>query len=272
MTKIHEINTATFTHCTPEGDKLIAEIARVSNPTNEKNEATAPKLIRYLIDHNHWSPFQMASMAIEINTTRDVGRQVLRHLSAIGYQEFSGRYAVYGDLLGYRECRFQHPTNRQLSREAETDEERAIVAEWDDYIMRKARQDNEDYQMWLGRGVAKEVARTILPEGLVPTRMYLHFSIRTWLHYITDRTQPGVQKEHRIIALACKNILCDHFPNTYDAFFNRPPSKLAVLLAELQLSAERGRESAAYNGSYQGGMIASDRLELIEQVREAAGL
>lgn len=141
MSRIHEINTATFKHCTPEGDKLIAEIARVSNPANEKNEATAPRLIRYLIEHNHWSPFQMCSMAIEVNTTRDIGRQILRHLSAIGYQEFSGRYAAYNEVLGYRECRFQHPTNRQLSVEAENEEQLAIVAEWNEYIQEKAQRD-----------------------------------------------------------------------------------------------------------------------------------
>lgn len=219
MSRIHDINTATFKHCTPEGDKLIAEIARVSNPANEKNEATAPRLIRYLIEHNHWSPFQMCSMAIEVNSTRDIGRQILRHLSAIGYQEFSGRYAEYGEVLDYRECRFQHPTNRQLSREPETDEERQIAAEWDEYIRTKAASSENEYRYWLGRDVAKEQARAILPEGLVPTRMYLHFSIRTWLHYIHERTQEGVQKEHRLIAGACQMILCEHFPMTYEAFF-----------------------------------------------------
>lgn len=216
---IREINRAEFKHCTPEGDKLIAEIARVSNPANEKNEATAPRLIRYLIDNNHWSPFQMCSMAIEVHTTRDIGRQILRHLSAIGYQEFSGRYAEYGEVIGYRECRFQHPTNRQLSREPETDEERQIATEWDAFIRSKAKASENEYRYWLGRGVAKEQARALLPEGLVPTRMYLHFSIRTWLHYIRERTQSGVQKEHRILAEGCQAILRERFPMTHEAFF-----------------------------------------------------
>jgi thymidylate synthase (FAD) len=219
MSRIHEINTAEFKHGTPDGDKLIAEIARVSNPANEKNHETAPRLIRFLIANNHWSPFQMCSMAIEVNTTRDIGRQILRHLSAIGYQEFSGRYAAYNELLDYRECRFQHPTNRQLSREPETPEEREIAAEWNTYIREKARQDEADYKLWLSKGVAKECARAILPEGLVPTRMYLHYSIRTWLHYIEERTKEGVQKEHRIIAGKCQMILCEQFPMTYEAFF-----------------------------------------------------
>lgn len=219
MSQIHEINRAEFKHCTPDGDKLIAEIARVSNPANEKNEETAPRLIRFLIENNHWSPFQMASMAIEVHTTRDIGRQILRHLSAIGYQEFSGRYAEYGEVLGYRECRFQHPTNRQASVMPETDEQREIARKWDAYIKVKAARDEADYKYWLSQGVAKEQARAILPEGLVPTRMFLHFSIRTWLHYIDERTKDGVQKEHRLIAGGCQQILCEHFPMTYEAFF-----------------------------------------------------
>lgn len=206
-----------FVHSTPDGDKLIADIARVSNPGNRG--ADASRLIRYLIKHNHWSPFQMASMCLEVTTTRDVGRQVLRHLSAIGFQEFSGRYAEYEMLLRTRECRFQHPTNRQLSRLPETDEEREIAAEWDAYVARKAEQDEADYKYWLSKGVAKEVARTVLPEGLVPTVMYLHFSIRTWLHYIKERTAEGVQAEHRFIAEGCKLMLEGEYPDTYAAFF-----------------------------------------------------
>lgn len=212
--KNHSVN---FVHCTPNGDKMIADIARVSNPGNR--DASATRLIRYLIDHNHWSPFQMASMCLEVTTTRDVGRQVLRHLSAIGFQEFSGRYAEYGELLDYRECRFQHPTNRQLSRLPETEEEHAVARAWDEYIKLKAASDEADYKMWLQRGVAKEVARTILPEGLVPTTMYLHFSIRTWLHYIKERTAEGVQAEHRFIAQGCKLMLEGEFPDTAAAFF-----------------------------------------------------
>lgn len=196
---------------------MIADIARVSNPGNR--DASATRLIRYLIDHNHWSPFQMASMCLEVTTTRDVGRQVLRHLSAIGFQEFSGRYAEYGELLDYRECRFHHPTNRQLSRLPETEEEHAVARAWDEYIKLKAASDEADYKMWLQRGVAKEVARTILPEGLVPTTMYLHFSIRTWLHYIKERTAEGVQAEHRFIAQGCKLMLEGEFPDTAAAFF-----------------------------------------------------
>lgn len=203
---------ASFKHITPDADNLIAEIARVSNPANQKNRETAPRLIRYLIDHNHWSPFQMASMCIDIDTTRPIGRQILRHLSAIGYQEFSGRYAEYGELHTELECRFQHPKNRQLSRLPETPEEHEIAGEWNTYIREKAKQDEADYRYWLGRGVAKEQVRGILPEGLVPTRLYLHFSIRTWIHYIEERTKEGVQREHRWLGYQCRNIFAEQLP------------------------------------------------------------
>ena len=209
-----------FIHCTPGGDKLIADIARVSNPGNRNTDPS--RLIRYLISHNHWSPFQMASMCLEVTTTRDVGRQVLRHLSAIGFQEFSGRYSEYDELLTTRACRFQHPANRQLSTSPSNPEELEIEREWDAYILRKAAQDEAEYKYWLGKGVAKEVARTILPEGLVPTVMYLHFSIRTWLHYIAERTAGGVQAEHRFIAEGCKLMLEGEFPDTASAFFGDP--------------------------------------------------
>lgn len=205
-------HVAVLTHSTPDGDKLIAEMARVSNPANQKNVETAPRLIRYLIDNRHWSPFQMASMCIDVHTTRPIGRQILRHLSAIGYQEFSGRYAEYGELHRELQCRFQDPKNRQSSRLPTTPEEIEIAAEWDRYVAEKARQDELQYQYWLGKGVAKEQARGILPEGLVPSRLYLHFSIRTWIHYIKDRTAAGVQREHRWIAFQCRNIFVEQFP------------------------------------------------------------
>lgn len=207
-----KLHTAKLKHATPEGDKLIAEMARVSNPANEKNEETAPRLIRYLIEHHHWSPFQMASMCIDVDTTRPIGRQILRHLSAIGYQKFSGRYAEYGELHRELECRFQDPKNRQASRLPTTDAERDVAARWDSYIAARAERDENEYRYWLGQGVAKEQARGILPEGLVPTRLYLHFSIRTWIHYIQDRTAAGVQREHRWIAYQCRNIFADTFP------------------------------------------------------------
>lgn len=211
-----KLHTAKLTHSTPNGDQLIADIARVSNTSGEK-KSTDPQLIGYLIRNNHWSPFQMASMCIDVGTTRPIGRQILRHLSAIGFQEFSGRYAEYGELNRELEARFQHPTNRQLSRPAATDEEREIARRWDSYIAARAERDESEYKYWLGQGIAKEQARGILPEGLVPSRLYLHFSVRTWIHYIRERTAPGVQREHRWIALQCERILCEAYPNVAEA-------------------------------------------------------
>ena len=145
--------------------------------------------------------------------SRDRARQSALHRLDRGSPEAEAM------TLRTRQCRFQHPTNRQLSRLPETAEEHAIAAEWDAYVKSKAEQDERDYKFWLGRGVAKEVARTVLPEGLVPTVMYLHFSVRTWLHYIKERTAEGVQAEHRFIAEACRDELENHFPNTSEAFF-----------------------------------------------------
>ena len=207
-------------HSTPDGDKLIAEIARVSNPSNQKNEETAPRLIRYLIQHQHWSPFQMVSACISIETTRDIGRQILRHQSAVGFQEFSGRYAAYGDLLHERECRFQDPTNRQSSRMPETETELETAEWWNRKVKQIAALTQDVYDESLQRGIAKECARAVLPEGLVPTRMYFHGSLRTWMHYVGERTKAGVQKEHRLIAQECEKVLTEHFPNSMIAFRN----------------------------------------------------
>lgn len=203
---------ATLKHATPDGDALIAEMARVSNPTNMKNDATANRLIQYLIKHRHWSPFQMVSMCIDVDTTRPIGRQILRHLSAIGFQEFSGRYAEYGELHRELECRFQDPKNRQGSIVPTTPAQLDVAREWDAYIAAKAERDEREYREWLAKGIAKEQVRGILPEGLVPTRLFLHFSLRTWIHYIQDRTAAGVQREHRWIAYQCRNIFAETFP------------------------------------------------------------
>ena len=210
-------HTATLKWNAPNGEALIAELARVSNPANQNNEATAPRLISYLIRNQHWSPFEMVSMTIDIMTTRDIGRQILRHKSAVGFQELSGRYAAVGELLTTRECRFQDPTNRQSSLQPMTDEEKTTAADWDHFIAAKAAKDQQDYDYWLSRGVAKECARAILPEGLVPTRMYFHGSIRTWIHYTQERCKPGVQREHRLIAEQCSAILEAEYPSVVAA-------------------------------------------------------
>lgn len=204
-------------HLTPDADKLIAGIARVSNPGNQDNEETYPKLIRYLIDHKHWSPFEMASACFMVETTRDIGRQILRHRS-FSFQEFSGRYAEYADLRSDREIRLQHTTNRQASIEIDAGNlEQYMLAE---HIMRESsRSQAEAYRRLLALGVAKEQARAVLPEGLTPTTMYMHGTIRSWIHYIAERTHFDykkqsyvAQKEHRLIAQAIGNLLFEEMP------------------------------------------------------------
>lgn len=196
-------------HCTPNGDKLIAYIARVSNPKNQDNEATASKLIKYLIDHKHWSPFEMVSACVEINTTRDIGRQILRHRS-FSFQEFSQRYAevTLGEID--REARIKGSTNRQGSLN-----ERRTVCEIE--MSKHAIQSFELYQKFLDEGVAPECARAVLPEGLTPTRMYMHGTLRSWIHYLQERTSELVQKEHRLIALEIADLLRIPFPSVFEA-------------------------------------------------------
>lgn len=203
-------------HSTNDGDQLIAFLARVSNPKATPDMPSA-KLIKYLILHNHWSPFQMASACIEVNTTRDIGRQILRHMSAIGFQEFSGRYAEYEALEDHRECRLQDETNRQNS--IMLDAEDSEIGEWWDQLVKEhAAESYHKYTEALARGVAKEQARALLPEGLTPTKMYLHFSMRTWLHYLNERLKPGVQKEHKEVAQACYDILAPLYERTFRAY------------------------------------------------------
>jgi thymidylate synthase (FAD) len=209
------IHTAKLVHMTPEADEAIAKLARVSNPSNEDNRDTYPKLIRYLVDHNHWSPFETVHATVEVNTTRDIGRQLLRHRS-FSFQEFSGRYAAYGELLTTRECRFQDPKNRQASLQATTDDEET-VRWWNEMVGIHAATAMAFYEQALERGVAKEQARAILPEGLVPTRMYVAGSIRSFIHYCRERLQPGVQKEHQLLAGEIFSAVFMELPLTYSA-------------------------------------------------------
>ncbi len=205
---------------TPED--LIAHAARVSNPANQDNHDTAPKLLRYLIKHRHWSPFEMASACLEIETTRDIARQVLRHRS-FSFQEFSQRYAdPTAEGLGFstRECRLQDTENRQNSIEIENDpaiqEDKArqeIMSEWSRIQAGIRNQCQDAYERAIDKGIAKEVARAVLPEGLTVSRMYMNGSLRSWLHYIDLRAGPETQKEHRQIAVACKNELETVFPS-----------------------------------------------------------
>jgi len=194
-------------------DDLIAYTARVSNPSNQMNTETAPNLIRYLIKNHHWSPFEMVSATIEIKTTRDISRQILRHRS-FSFQEFSQRYAVSEDFVT-RETRMQDRTNRQNS--IELDMNSKVDRNLDDdflveqrHVIKTAKQA---YEWAIARGIAKEQARALLPEGLTATTLYMSGTLRSWLHYIALRAGNGTQKEHRLIALDCLKIIAEAFPS-----------------------------------------------------------
>jgi thymidylate synthase (FAD) len=183
---------------TPDADLLIARIARVSNPANEGNDATAERLIRYMIRHKHWSPFEMASMCLEIVTTRDIARQLLRHRS-FSFQEFSQRYAEVDSLppAPLREARLQDTKNRQNSLETDDD---ALHREWERRQSEVMTIAKRHYEWAILNGIAKEVARAQLPEGLTTSRLYMAGTIRSWLHFCGLRRGVETQKETRLIA------------------------------------------------------------------------
>lgn len=221
------MHTAKHVHSTQSGDELIDHIARVSALDHEMKDSlnVSSRLIAYLIRKGHWSPFAMANICVEVMTTRDIGRQMLRHKS-LEPQEFSGRYAEYPDILDYRECRFQHPTNRQSSVEVTDapaalgitlEEARAREAEWDAMVLEVAEFVRPRYRRALELQVAKEQARAILPEGLTPTRMYFNGGIRGWIHYLRERLYPGTQKEHRLVAMQVSQVFTEKFPKVYAA-------------------------------------------------------
>lgn len=189
-------------------EQLIAYCARVSNPTNQLNHGTADKLLKYMVDHKHWSPFEMSHAVIEINTTRDIARQILRHRS-FSFQEFSQRYAKVQTEPVIREARMQDEKNRQNSLETGNE---ILKAWWKSVQRHHTAGALGIYQEALDRGVAKEVARAVLPEGLTPSCLYMSGTIRSWIHYIQLRTGNGTQKEHQEIARACRNVLFPHFP------------------------------------------------------------
>ena len=193
---------------------LVAYAARVSNPGNQSNRKTADKLLKYLIKHKHWSPFEMASACLEIETTRDIARQILRHRS-FSFQEFSQRYADPTKDLEFvkREARLQDEKNRQNS--VEIDDPK-LQDEWDtlqDMLIEDARQA---YQWAIAKGIAKEQARAVLPEGLTMSRMYMNGTIRSWIHYIELRSANGTQKEHMEGAKACAIEIAKVLPMLYD--------------------------------------------------------
>jgi thymidylate synthase (FAD) len=193
--------------CTEAGD-LLAYCARVSNPANQNNTETAPRLLAYLVRNAHWSPFEMASMTVEINTTRAIARQILRHRS-FSFQEFSQRYAAVVEPPVIGEARLQDAKNRQASHD--TDD--AELRQWWEYEQGcLARHAASIYEQAMKRGMAKEVARNVLPEGLTASRLYMAGTIRSFIHYCQLRCESGTQKEHRDVALGIKAVLLEQFP------------------------------------------------------------
>lgn len=191
------------------GEELVAYCARVSNPGNQANHETAPRLLNYLTRNHHWSPFEMAHAVIEITTTRDIARQILRHRS-FSFQEFSQRYAEVDAEPIMRETRLQDTKNRQNSIETFDIE---LNAKWQQLQANVAKLTQQSYQWAIDAGIAKEVARSVLPEGMTPSRLYMAGSIRSWIHYIQLRAGNGTQKEHREIAVMCRLALLHVMPS-----------------------------------------------------------
>jgi thymidylate synthase (FAD) len=203
----------TFVHCSPDAENLIVKMARVSNPANEDNMATAPKLLRYLIDHQHWSPFEMCSLCIKIDTERDISAQILRHRS-FSFQEFSTRYAQVQSLV-IPDLRKQDVKNRQNSTDDLAPITKRLFAVGIKILYSMSARL---YETMLYCGVAKETARRILPLS-TQTTLYMHGTLRSWIHYINVRTDPGTQLEHRLIAEGCKQIFIEQFPTIGEATF-----------------------------------------------------
>jgi thymidylate synthase (FAD) len=194
----------------PDLQDLVAYCARVSNPSNQSNSETTDRLLRYLIKNQHWSPFEMVNVCLEITTTRDIARQILRHRS-FSFQEFSQRYADPVKELNFvfREARLQDTKNRQNS--IKTDDT-MLQARWDN-IQAEVIQAAKDAYTWaIENGIAKEQARAVLPEGLTESRLYMNGTVRSWIHYISLRKENGTQKEHADIALACAEVISKVFP------------------------------------------------------------
>ena len=190
---------------------LVAYCARVSNPSNQLNSETNEKLVKYLIKHQHWSPLEMVNACLEINTTRDIAHQIVRHRS-FSFQEFSQRYAnvsEMGDMFEYSEARMQDTKNRQNSIETDSAEVQIL---WEESQRQVIELANKEYKKAIKMGIAKEVARKILPEGLTKTRIYMNGTLRSWVHYIDLRSANGTQKEHMEIAKACAEVISKIFP------------------------------------------------------------
>jgi len=189
---------------TPGAMETVAYCARVSNPANQHNMATAPQLIKYLIRNKHFSPFEMANACLEITTTRDIARQILRHRS-FTFQEFSQRYAAVTDEFVLREARLQDTKNRQNS--LPIDGMSGLVTEWEERQKEVSAAAREMYEWAISNGIAKEQARAVLPEGMTMSRLYMNGTLRSWMHYIDTRIGNGTQREHMKIAQECKRAL-----------------------------------------------------------------
>lgn len=200
-------------HVTPEAEKQIVRMARVSNPNNQENWDTGPNLLRYLIQHKHWSPFEMASLCLEIETERDIAAQILRHRS-FSFQEYSTRYAGAAEAT-LPQLRRQDLKNRQNSIDDLPELEVGLLQ---DKIRHHYNESSLLYHELIKAGVAKECARRVLPLS-TGTRMYMHGTVRSWIHYLQVRTDPGTQLEHREVALQCREIFAMQFPHTHQAVF-----------------------------------------------------
>jgi thymidylate synthase (FAD) len=200
-----------------DAQDLVAYCARVSNPANQFNTDTSEKLIKYLIKHAHWSPLEMVSACIEITTTRDIARQILRHRS-FSFQEFSQRYAdptaELDDAFVLREARLQDTKNRQNSVELDqTDEaQRLLAIEWERAQKRVLFSVKQEYEWAIKNGIAKEQARAVLPEGLTVSRLYMQGTLRSWIHFIELRSANGTQLEHQLVAKECAKVIAEVFP------------------------------------------------------------
>ena len=200
-----------------DAQELIAYCARVSNPSNQLNTETSEKLIRYLIKHQHWSPLEMVSACIEITTTRDIARQILRHRS-FSFQEFSQRYADPTKDLNFvlRDARRQDTKNRQNSIELDlnNDADRFLAYQWEQMQNKVIETAQNAYTWAIEKGIAKEQARAVLPEGLTESRLYMNGTLRSWIHFIELRSANGTQKEHQEVAVACAKVIAKIFPLT----------------------------------------------------------
>jgi thymidylate synthase (FAD) len=198
-----------------DAQELIAYCARVSNPSNQLNTDTSEKLIKYLIRHQHWSPLEMVSACLEITTTRDIARQILRHRS-FSFQEFSQRYADPTKDLNFvlRDARRQDTTNRQNSIDYDltNEDDQFLVSEWNRRQQDLINLAKENYEWAIDCGIAKEQARAVLPEGLIESRLYMNGTLRSWIHFIELRSANGTQKEHQEVAVSCAKVIAQIFP------------------------------------------------------------